>query len=224
MTCECCSKEYEPKRKGPQGKRQKCCSRKCMGIMSRGLRKRVCKLCHNVFEGGKSHQEFCSKNCYDTYQRKYKGTIKKCLFCGKDFEIKSKTRKYCSKKCYLEYLLKEKYGGPSYNKNSINWFKEFDNFMNTGGRYATNGGEFYINDLRYFLDYINEDLKIIIEWDEERHYNKNGLKEEDLYRQNEIENKLIGFNFFRIREKEVDLTNLKKSVEIFSKNIGDLNE
>ena len=77
---------------------------------------------------------------------------------------------------------------PNYNHKACNWLEIFDKTNNTKGKYATNGGEFFIESLGYFLDYINHDLKIIMEWDEEHHFDANGnLAERDLIRQQTIE-------------------------------------
>jgi hypothetical protein len=93
---------------------------------------------------------------------------------------------------------------PSYNKKACEWFKDFDNKNNTNGMYATNGGEFYIKELGYWVDYINFDLKLIMEWDEENpHYINGELSIKDKLRQKEIQNFLPDFKFDRIREKSI---------------------
>ncbi len=92
---------------------------------------------------------------------------------------------------------------PNYNKNACEFFKQFDEENNTSGRFAVyGGGEFHIKDLGRFPDYINFDLKLIMEWDEEYHFTKKQIKE-DLYRQKEIQKIFPNFEFRRIREKEL---------------------
>ena len=79
----------------------------------------------------------------------------------------------------------------------------FDKDFNTQGQYATNGREYYIRELGYWVDYINFKLKLIMEWDEREHYNANGsLKERDVKRQKEIQHHFSDFLFVRIQEKE----------------------
>ncbi len=91
---------------------------------------------------------------------------------------------------------------PTYNFNACEFFKQFDKDFNVRGLYATNGGEYYIKELGYWPDYINFDLKLIIEWDEENHYNADGnLKAKDVQRQKEIQKYFSDFRFIRIREK-----------------------
>ena len=92
---------------------------------------------------------------------------------------------------------------PSYNSNACKFFAKFDQENNTDGMYATNGGEYHVEELGYFPDYFNPDLKLIMEWDEERHYRNNQLKEKDIKRQKEIENLFPSFKFVRIREKDL---------------------
>jgi len=91
---------------------------------------------------------------------------------------------------------------PAYNKKACEFFKSYDNIHNTQGHYAMyGGGEYLIKELGYWLDYINFDKKIIIEWDEIKHYNEGGeLKSKDKIRQQEIEQMYPDFKFIRIRE------------------------
>ena len=97
---------------------------------------------------------------------------------------------------------------PNYNLKSQDYFRDFDLRNKTIGVFAENGGEYHIEELGYWLDYINHDLKLIIEWDEESHYdNLNNLKEKDLKRQKEIEIYYPEYTFLRIREKELRFNN-----------------
>ena len=92
---------------------------------------------------------------------------------------------------------------PNFNINACEFFKQFDEENNTKGRYAVyGGGEFFIKELGYFPDYINFEEKIIMEWDEEYHFDENGyLEEKDVQRQKEIQAFYPDFEFRRIREK-----------------------
>lgn len=91
---------------------------------------------------------------------------------------------------------------PTYNFGACEFFKQFDIDFKTRGRYGTDGEEYYIKELGYWLDYINFDLNLIVEWDEEFHYNADGsLKEKDIQRQKEIQAYFPDFRFVRIREK-----------------------
>ncbi len=93
---------------------------------------------------------------------------------------------------------------PAYNPRSCEYFKSFDEQNNTQGKYAMYGGEeHHIEELGYFPDYINFDLKIIMEWDEEYHYENDILSERDIQRQIEIQKFYPDFEFRRIREKDI---------------------
>ncbi len=94
---------------------------------------------------------------------------------------------------------------PFYNPKGCEWFDQFDEMNNTHGQHAMNGGEHYIKELGYWVDYINHELRIIIEWDESYHYKGDGLKKKDKDRQREIEEHFPGYRFLRIREsKHID--------------------
>ena len=63
---------------------------------------------------------------------------------------------------------------PNFNAIACRWFEEFDNVNNTKGLHASSEGEFYIEELGFFPDYFNPQLKLIMEWDEPHHYTKKG--------------------------------------------------
>ena len=69
-------------------------------------------------------------------------------------------------------------------------------------RHAENGGEFYIKELGYWVDYYEPNLNLVIEWDEPHH--KKQIKK-DMYRAKEII-KETGCKFFRIDEETMKLT------------------
>ena len=91
---------------------------------------------------------------------------------------------------------------PNYNKKACEFFKCFDEKNCTKGRYAVYGnGEYHIKDLGYWTDYINFDLKLIMEYDESHHYDTNdSLREQDIQRQEEIQELFPDFKFERIKE------------------------
>jgi len=91
---------------------------------------------------------------------------------------------------------------PNCNLDACYYFYLFDSFHNTKGKYAMfGGGEYCIKELGYWPDYINFDLKLIMEWDESHHFDKSGnLCERDIVRQKEIQEMFPDFEFKRIRE------------------------
>jgi hypothetical protein len=94
----------------------------------------------------------------------------------------------------------------NYNPSACEKFREFDKTNKTQGRYAMYGdGEFRIHKLGYSLDYINFDLKLIIEIDEKYHFEKSGkLREKDIIRQREIQKFYSDFKFLRFKDTEMD--------------------
>lgn len=89
---------------------------------------------------------------------------------------------------------------PNYNKEACEYFRKFDKEHNTKGRYAVyGGGEYFIEELGYWPDYINFNMKLIMEWDEPRHYKGGKLKRKDVDRQREIQEYFSDFEFIRIK-------------------------
>ncbi len=90
---------------------------------------------------------------------------------------------------------------PNWNPKACDYFENFDKQNNTRGQHARNGGEFYIKELGYWVDYINHDLKLIMEYDEQKHFDTNGdLRKKDLIRQQEIQEVFPDYEFKRIKE------------------------
>ncbi len=93
---------------------------------------------------------------------------------------------------------------PGYNKMACEYFRQFDDDNDTSGQYAVyGGGEFEIKELGYYPDYINFDLKLIMEFDEENYYKNNQLHKDDVQRQKKIQAIYPDFKFRRIREKDI---------------------
>ena len=139
-----------------------------------------------------------SKGCFHT-----EATAKKISMTMKIVR-NDPTAKRQARKQALERISKSLETGvqifPFYNKRACDYFRQFDEINQTRGRYATNGGEYFVKTLGYFLDYINHEKKLIIEWDEEQHYRGGKLKQHDVIRQREIEKQFRGYTFIRIRE------------------------
>ena len=70
-------------------------------------------------------------------------------------------------------------------------------------RHAENGGEFYIKELGYWVDYYEPNLNIVIEYDEFAHRRK---QKKDVKRQQQIET-LLKCKFVRIAETD-DVQNI----------------
>jgi len=88
----------------------------------------------------------------------------------------------------IRYLNKTKGQlSPRYNINSISIIEKIGKNHSYNFQHAENGGEYYIDDLGYFLDAYDSDKNVVLEIDEKHHYDINGnLKEKDVIRQQNI--------------------------------------
>lgn len=88
----------------------------------------------------------------------------------------------------------------NFNELACEYFDWLNMFMNWNGNHAKNGGEVRLG--RYTVDYYEPNLNLVIEWDENHHYNKYGnLKDEDMKRQRKIIDAL-DCRFYRISNDE----------------------
>lgn len=87
---------------------------------------------------------------------------------------------------------------PNYNRTACDLFWKLEEDLGWNGYYATKNNEKRIG--RYWVDYYEPRINVVIEFDEPYHFDKCGnLKQRDIDRQRWIENR-IGCNFFRINQ------------------------
>lgn len=188
-TCAYCGKEFVHKRK----KVKKYCSERCMRLGSR--KRKRCLICDQPLEKRGVSRKECKP---------------KCLICGK--ECNHHYDKYCSVKCRAEaqriyhlqrvqklYANNQKLQ-PFYSKKACQWFIDFDKDNNTNGQHAeTKKGERLVKG--YWLDYVNDDMKLIIEWNESQHYKKDGsLKVKDIRKKKEVMEEYPEYEYWMIKE------------------------
>lgn len=89
---------------------------------------------------------------------------------------------------------------PSYNATACKLFDDINTKFNLNGKHAENGGEFYIKELGYWVDYYEPNLNLVIEYDE-KHHKRNKNKIKDAKRQTEIV-ELLNCKFIRINETD----------------------
>lgn len=203
--CQQCGKDFTDPR--PDAKY---CGQICMGLARRKPVK-LCKVC-GINPVKRHTRDCCSKECLGIAQRTRPRPP--CLICGGPTpHWDSRT---CSMNCQAEFkrrshLLRiQKALGegvqlnPFYNLDACKWFADYDKDNNTVGKYATNGGEEPVKG--YWLDYINHDKKLIIEWNEKQHYNKDGsLRKRDVRKRDDVLKAFPGYEFWSIKEETMQI-------------------
>jgi replication-associated recombination protein RarA len=104
------------------------------------------------------------------------------------------------RKSALEYIAQLKgQVVPRYNKDSIRIIEEYGKKHGYRFMHAENGGEYFVQELGYFLDAYDPVNNIVLEIDERHHFTQSGaLKDRDQERQSQIE-KLLDCKFIRIK-------------------------
>jgi very-short-patch-repair endonuclease len=111
-------------------------------------------------------------------------------------EIKNKLRVKANARLTKQY----KEYRPNYNKFACELFNDINHYMKWNGQHAENGGEYYIKELGYWLDYYEPTINIVIEYDEPHH---KYMIEKDKERQEQIE-KNLSCIFIRLNESNRD--------------------
>lgn len=76
---------------------------------------------------------------------------------------------------------------PPYNKKACKYFEKLMLETNTHIQHALNGGEVYLEAIGFWIDGYDEKNNIVYEFDEKRHFDKNGnLNKKDIIRQKKI--------------------------------------
>ena len=93
---------------------------------------------------------------------------------------------------------------PAFSEIACEYFDWLNKWNGWNGKYATNGGEYFIKELGYWVDYYEPKENIIIEWDEYHHYSHGNLLLKDIKRMEEIKQHLT-CRFFRYNQKTNEL-------------------
>lgn len=165
------------------------------------LKKSIGKKCNGCTQRplstGRLHTEETKKKISKNHAKYWTGT---------DGYWKNKTRSDETRKklrlIFTDKLNKRFTGSFKYNPNAVILFKQLEKEFGFDGIYATknNGGEFYIKELGYWVDYYEPTLNLVIEYDE-KHHERHSQKLKDLRRQAEIIN-LLKCKFIRIKESD----------------------
>jgi hypothetical protein len=93
---------------------------------------------------------------------------------------------------------------PNYNLLACQYFHFLNYDFGWNVIHAENGGEYFISELGYWVDYYLKNMNLIIEYDEPKHYDRDdNLKEKDIKRQQEIEDFLSPIQFIRLKEEHM---------------------
>jgi len=202
---------------------KKFCSKSCSSKTTKNKKKtgvnKTCLQCKITFytQKNQNNYKFCSKTCTDKYRtnkpllKKRNSIIINCLHCNKSFSIqkyRTFSAKYCSIDCATKHTLKS-WKSHRYNPESLPKIELFGKENGYNFQHALNGGEVQIPNTRYFVDGYDSKKNVVIEYDEQHHFNKNGdLIQKDIIRQNKIIQE-INCLFIRI--------NYKNEIKIYDK-------
>ena len=149
---------------------------------------------------GKSHTEERKRKISEAHKEKHhtEETKKKMSEERKGRKLTENTKEKMRIAAIKRIKKKNENCFPNYSEQACEYFKKFDEMNNTKGRYAVyGGGEYLIKELGYWPDYINFDMKLIIEWDEKYH---NKQVKKDMRRQKKIMEHYPDFKFKRIKK------------------------
>ncbi len=117
-------------------------------------------------------------------------------------EVSKETRRKL-RKARIEQLKEIKGEGqlsPCYNLDSIEIIEQLGDKLNCSFQHAENEGEFFIEELGYWVDGYDENKNIVLEYDEDFHFKNGKLQESDQKRMNEIIN-YLNCGFIRVKEE-----------------------
>ena len=196
--CPICSKQF----KVYPSSDVKYCSNQCFAISRKNPEiEKKCINCGKKFIirlNREKNKQFCSTSCSMSFRLKDEKFRKIFDIINIGRTHSTETRR----KLRIKHINRIKSLGinvyPNWNPKACDYFEKFDLENNTQGQHARNGGEFHIKELGYWVDYINHDLKLIMEYDEKYHDKQ---KEKDLKRQEEIESFFSEYKFIRIKDE-----------------------
>lgn len=177
-----------------------------------------CLTCGKQYQR-KNHEKYCSEECKkrspNMLQKMEK--LRKAKF-GKqrDEETKRKLRLSRIKQIGDANI----FGGqkyPCFNKGACVFFNEINRILGVSGMHAMNGGEYRDKELGYWYDYYIPELKIIIEWDEEKHFTNNEYTKKDCVRNYTILKYKPDHLLIRVRQRnDVDVLSVVSKIVAFS--------
>ena len=133
----------------------------------------------------------------------------RCGYSNKGRKTSNKLKRLFRKQMVNRLLKTYKNFHPSYNINACKYFDKLNKENKCNIQHALNGGEFFIKELSYWLDGYDKENNIVYEWDERRHFNRDGtLKDKDILRENEIKD-FLNCKIIRIKDPKLYFYNSK---------------
>lgn len=173
-----------------------------------------CKTCNKEVATVDKNKLYCSVICKTNDKKGINGN---CVICNKifySFPTHSKTKSTCSKECRLIQWketsrvncinrLKNSISGftPNYNKEACKIIELYGEENNYNFQHALNGGEYYIKELGYWVDGYDKEKNVVIEFDENKKFKNNKLKEKHILREEKII-KFLKCKFIRLKETD----------------------
>lgn len=124
---------------------------------------------------------------------------------GKEKSDETRKKHRISMINYINGTIKEngKTMHPNFNKIACDKFDEISKLNNIKIKHAMNGGEFYIQELGYWLDGYDIENNVVYEFDESHHYDFDGnLRDKDILRENQIKD-FLKCKIIRIKEDKI---------------------
>lgn len=151
----------------------------------------------------KEHKEKISEANKGKKQKPFSEEHKRKLSEAKKGKLRNPLSKETRKKMRLAAIKRiEKNKGqdyPRYNPEACKLIEEYGVENSYDFQHAENGGEFYINELGYWVDGYDKEKNVVIEVDEPQHFDVDGnLCIRDIERQQEITN-FLGCKFIRLK-------------------------
>lgn len=87
---------------------------------------------------------------------------------------------------------------PNFNVSACAIFDEMNEELNWNGQHALNGGELYLQELGYWVDYYELTLNIVIEYDEAHHRYPANIEKDK--KREEVITEYLDCRFYRIEE------------------------
>lgn len=100
---------------------------------------------------------------------------------------------------------------PAYNPKACDQIEKFGKQNGYNFQHAENGGEFYIEELGYWVDGYDEEKNVVVEYDELHHKRKN-TQNKDKIRQEKIQ-KHLNCQFIRLQEQKDGTINILQNLK-----------